>query len=112
MARIKSIASRKHRAVLKRVKGFGQARRIRIRAAKEALLHAGQYAYEGRRLRKRDLRRLWITRLGAAARQNGITYNQLISGLKKANIEINRKILADIAATDPATFSKIVSEIK
>jgi large subunit ribosomal protein L20 len=112
MARTKSIASRKHREALKKARGFGQARRIRIQAAKEALLHAGQYAYEGRRLRKRDFRRLWITRLGAAARQNGISYNQLISGLKKAKIQLNRKILSDIAATDPATFSKIVSEIK
>ena len=112
MARVKSTASRKHRVALKRARGFGQSRRIRIQAAKEALLHAGQYAYVGRRLRKRDFRRLWITRLGAASRQNGISYNQLISGLKKAKIEINRKILSDIAATDPSTFSKIVSEIK
>jgi large subunit ribosomal protein L20 len=112
MARVKTTASRKHRKTLKEAKGFGQARRIRIQAAKEALLHAGQYAYEGRRLKKRDLRRLWITRLGAAARQNGISYNELISGLKKAKITLNRKVLADIAAIDPFTFSKIVSEIK
>jgi large subunit ribosomal protein L20 len=111
MARIKSIASRKHRVALKKARGFGQSRRIRIQAAKEALLHAGQYAYEGRKLRKRDLRKLWITRLGAAARQNGMSYNKLISGLKSSKIELNRKILSDIAATDPASFSKIVAEI-
>ena len=112
MARVKSTASRKHRDYLKRARGFGQSRRVRIQAAKEALLHAGQYAYAGRRLRKRDFRSLCITRLGAASRQNGISYNQLISGLKKHKIEINRKILSDIAATDPETFSKIISELK
>jgi len=112
MARVKSTASRKHRGFLKRARGFGQSRRIRIQAAKEALLHAGQYAYAGRKLKKRDLRSLWITRLGAAAKLNGLSYNQLISGLKKANVELNRKVLSDIAAADPQTFSKIISEIK
>ncbi len=111
MARIKSTASRKHRKLLKRAKGFRQARRTRIQTAKEAVLHAGQYAFHGRKLKKRDLRSLWIVRLNAAARESGLNYNQLISGLKKAKIELDRKILAEIAVTDAATFKKIVSEV-
>lgn len=109
MARTKSIASRKHRKILKRAKGFRQARRIRIQTAKEALLHAGMYAYVGRKNRKRDLRALWITRLNAAVRELGLPYNKFIAGLKRSKIEIDRKILAEIAATDPATFKEIVS---
>jgi len=112
MARVKSIASRKHRKFLKRARGFKQARRRRIQTAKEALLHAGQYAYEGRKLRKRDLRALWIIRLSAAAKERGTSYSRLIAALKKAKIEIDRKILSDIAATDPATFKQIVAEVK
>lgn len=76
------------------------------------MLHAGQYAYEGRKLRKRDLRALWIIRLSAAAKERGTSYSKLISSLKKAKIEIDRKILSDIAATDPATFKQIVAEVK
>ena len=113
MARVKSIAARRHRKIKKATRGFKQARRTRVKAGKEALMHAGQYAYAGRRLRKRDLRSLWIIRLNAAARENGIkNYNTLIHGLKKANIKLDRKILADIAATDPETFKQIASEIK
>lgn len=112
MARVKSIAQRKHRKILKRARGFKQARRKRVKVAKEALLHAGQYAYVGRKLRKRDLRALWITRLSAAAKERGTSYSRLIAALKKAKIEIDRKILSDIAATDPATFNRIVSEVK
>ena len=112
MARVKSIAARRHRKIKKAAKGFKQARRTRIRVAKEALLHAGQYAYVGRKLRKRDLRRLWIIRLNAAAREHSLTYNKLISGLKKAKIELDRKILAEIAVKDPDTFEKIISVVK
>lgn len=112
MARVKSIAARRHRKIKKAAKGFKQARRTRIRVAKEALLHAGQYAYIGRKLRKRDLRRLWIVRLNAAAREHSLTYNKLISGLKKAKIELDRKILAEIAVKDPDTFEKIISVVK
>ena len=112
MARVKSIAARRHRKIKKAAKGFKQARRTRIRVAKEALLHAGQYAYIGRKLRKRDLRRLWIIRLNAAAREHSLTYNKLISGLKKAKIELDRKILAEIAVKDPDTFEKIISVVK
>jgi len=112
MTRVKSIASRKHRKILKAARGFKQARRRRIKTAKEAVLHAGQYAYIGRRLRKRDLRKLWIVRLNAAAREHGLTYGKLISSFKKAKIELDRKILAEIAVSDPSTFEKIISEVK
>jgi len=112
MARTKSIAARKHRKILKRAKGFRQARRIRIQTAKEALLHAGMYAYVGRKNRKRDLRALWITRLNAASREHGLTYGKLVAGLRKNKIEIDRKILSDIAVTDPKTFSTLVKSAK
>ncbi|MCH7641188.1 50S ribosomal protein L20 [Patescibacteria group bacterium] len=112
MPRSKSIAARRHRKIKKAVRGYKHSARKRIKVAKEALLHAGQYAYIGRKLRKRDLRKLWIIRLNAAAREHGTTYSKLIQGLKKANIEIDRKILADIAVNDPDTFKEIVSAIK
>ncbi len=112
MTRVKSIAQRRHRKIKKLTKGFGQARRRRIKAGKEAALHAGQYAYIGRKDRKRDLRKLWIIRLNAAAREHGLSYSQFISGLKKKNIQLDRKILSDIAVSDPSTFSKIIEEIK
>lgn len=112
MARVKSPAARRHRKVKKAARGFKQARRTRVKAAKEALLHAGQYAYIGRKLRKRDLRRLWITRLNAAAREHGLTYGKLIAGLKNAKIELDRKVLAEIAVNDPQTFKRIISEVK
>jgi large subunit ribosomal protein L20 len=112
MTRVKSIAAKRHRKVKKAAKGFKQARRTRVKTAKEALLHAGQYAYIGRKLRKRDLRRLWITRINAASREHGVSYNKLIPGLKKAKIELDRKILAEIAVNDPGTFKKIIDEVK
>ena len=111
MARVKSTASRKHRELLKRAKGFKQARRTRIQTAKEAVLHAGMYAYIGRKNKKRDLRALWITRLSAAAKKHGTSYSKFINLLKKEKIEIDRKILSDIAATDPTTFDAIFKEI-
>jgi large subunit ribosomal protein L20 len=110
MARVKSVASRKHRELLKRAKGFKQARRTRIQTAKEAVLHAGMYAYIGRKNKKRDLRALWITRLSAAAKEKGTSYSKFINALKKERIEIDRKILSDIAATDPKTFDAIFKE--
>ncbi|OGM25182.1 50S ribosomal protein L20 [Candidatus Woesebacteria bacterium RIFCSPHIGHO2_02_FULL_38_9] len=112
MTRVKSITRRRHKTIKTLTKGYKQARRRRVKAGKEAVLHAGQYAYHGRKLRKRDLRSLWIVRLNAAARENGLTYNKLISGLKKEKIEIDRKILSDIAVTDPDTFKEIVSSVK
>ena len=112
MPRTKSLAARRHRKIKKLTRGFKQARRSRIKAGKEALLHAGQYAYVGRKRRKRDLRKLWIQRLNAAARLHGLSYSKLIKRLKDANIVIDRKILSDIAVNDPATFEKIISEVK
>lgn len=112
MPRVKSISAKRHRKVKKAAKGFKHARSRRVKTAKEALLHAGQYAYIGRKLRKRDLRSLWIKRLNAASREHGLSYSKLIAGLKKNNIELDRKILADMAVNDSATFKKIVDAIK
>ena len=106
-----TVRRRAHKKVLKLAKGFKQARGRRLKVAKEAVLHAGQYAYIGRRLRRRNLRTLWIQRLGAAAREYGLTYGKLVSGLKKSKIGINRKLLADIAVQDPNTFGEIVEKI-
>ena len=110
MARVKSIASRKHRKFLKAARGFKDSRRKRIQVAKEALLHAGQYAYHGRKLRKRDIRGLWIIRLNAALRERGLSYSKFISLLLKKGIALNRKVLSAIAFEDPKAFDKIVSE--
>lgn len=112
MPRVKSITRKRHKKIKKAAKGFKHARRKRIKTAKEALLHAGQYAYIGRKLKKRDLRRLWITRLNAAAREHGLSYSNLISALKKKEVIIDRKILSEIAVSDPATFKEIVSFLK
>ena len=106
--RVKSISARRHRKILARAKGFKQARHSRIQVAKEALVHAGAYAYAGRRLKKRDLRTLWISRINASVKAGGISYSKFIAGLKKEKIEIDRKILSDIAVSDPETFKKII----
>lgn len=108
--RVKSISARRHRKILARAKGYRQARSRRIQVAKEAVVHAGAYAYHGRKLKKRDLRTLWIIRLNAAVRQEGVSYSRFIAGLNKAKIIIDRKILSDIAATDPKTFKEIASQ--
>lgn len=110
MARVKSTASRKHRVILKRVRGFRQARRIRIQVAKEALLHAGQYAYVGRKDRKGQFRRLWIVRLNAVLKNSGVSYSQFIAGLKKAKIELDRKMLAHLAVTEPKVLAEIAKK--
>lgn len=112
MTRVKSPAARNHRKTLKAAKGFTQARRRRIKAAKEAVLHAGAYAYHGRKLKKRNLRTLWIIRLNAAARENGFSYSNFIAALNKEKIELDRKILSDIAVRDPQTFNKIANSLK
>ncbi len=112
MPRSKSPSAKRHRKIRKQAKGFKHSARKRVRTAKEALLHSGQYAYIGRKLRKRDMRKLWIIRLNAAAREHGLTYSKLIALLNKNKIEIDRKMLADIAVNDPKTFEKIVSELK
>lgn len=112
MARTKSIASRKHRKILEKAKGYRQARNRRIKTAKEAILHAGQYAYVGRKNKKRDLRKLWIIRLNAAARKEGLSYSKLIKLLKDNKVEIDRKILSNIAVKFPEVFKKIVASLK
>lgn len=112
MARVRSIASRKHRKVLRLAKGFKQSRSSRFKVAQEAVLHAGAYAFAGRKRKKRDLRSLWIVRLNAAVREEGLSYSKFVAGLKKEKIEIDRKILADLAVNDPDTFKEIVSKVK
>lgn len=111
MARVKSPSAKRHRKILKAAKGFKQARRTRIKTAKEAVLHAGAYAYHGRKLRKRDMRSLWIVRLNAAVRLHGMSYSVFINRLKDSGIELDRKMLSDIATTDPNTFKAIISEL-
>ena len=112
MARVKSPAQVKHRKIRKLTKGFRQARRTRIKAGQEAMLHAGHYAYVGRKLKKRDLRSLWIIRLNAAVREEGLSYSKFVAGLKKEKIEIDRKILSEIAIKDPESFRHIVAAVK
>ena len=112
MPRTKSLSAKRHRKVKKEARGYKHAARRRVKVAKEALLHAGHYAYVGRKLRKRDLRRLWIVRLNAAAREQGMPYSKFIAGLKKEKIDIDRKILSEIAVKDPETFNKILSQVK
>ena len=112
MARVKSPSRKRHNKVRKQAKGFKQARRTRIKSAKEAILHAGQYAFIGRKLKKRDFRKLWIMRINAATRKHSLSYSRFIDALNKAEVRINRKMLADIAVNDPETFDKIVSEVK
>ena len=112
MPRTKSKAAIRHRKIRSLSRGFKFSARRRVKTAKEALLHAGQYAYAGRKRKRRELKSLWILRINAAARIHGLTYSKLMNGLKKANIELDRKILADIAVSDPDTFKEIVSAIK
>lgn len=110
MARIKGAvnAHKKRRKVLKLAKGYFGAKSRQYRAANEQVARSLRYAFTGRKLRKRDFRRLWIARINAAARMNGMSYSVMINGLKKNNIAINRKMLADIAVSDPAAFTKLV----
>lgn len=108
--RVKSVSARRHRETLKAAKGFRQARSRRIQVAQEAVIHAGAYAFAGRKLKRRNLRTLWIIRMGSAVRALGISYSKFIAGLKKEKIEIDRKILSDIAVHDMETFKKVVKE--
>ena len=110
MARIKRAvnAQKKKRKVMKLAKGYWGAKSKQYRAATEQVRRSLRYAYKGRKLRKRDFRRLWITRINAAARLSGMSYSTFINGLKKANIEVNRKMLADLAVNDAAGFAKLV----
>ena len=114
MARIKRAvtAQKKKRKVMKLAKGYWGAKSKQYRAAKEQVRRSLRYAFAGRRMRKRDFRRLWITRINAAARLNGMSYSTLINGLKKQNIDINRKMLADMAVNDAAGFAALVEIAK
>ncbi len=98
----------RHRKVIKQAKGYYGRRKNTIRTARQAVEKAGQYAYRDRKVRKRTFRALWIQRINAAARENGLTYGRLIDGLKKAGIELDRKVLADIAVHEPQTFKGLV----
>lgn len=114
MARVKRgiVSRRKHKKLLNLTKGYRGTKSKLIRVAHEAALHAGAYAFHGRKLRKRNFRSLWITRIGEAAKQEGMSYSVLIDRLKKANITLDRKILSDLVVTDPATFRHIVDSVK
>ena len=114
MARIKRAvnAHKSRRKVMKLAKGYWGAKSKQYRAAKEQVARSLRYAYIGRKLRKREFRRLWIARINAAARLNGMSYSTFISGLKRKNIEVNRKMLADLAVSDPAGFAKLVELAK
>ena len=114
MARVKTARTTRarHKKVIKQAKGYFGAKHYRYRTAKQAVMKSGMYAYVGRKDRKSNFRKLWITRINAAARANGITYSNLIAGLKKANVTINRKMLAEIAVTDAKAFTEIVEIAK
>ncbi|MDP4152958.1 MAG: 50S ribosomal protein L20 [Bacillota bacterium] len=114
MARVKgAMATRKRRKkVLKVAKGYFGAKSKLFKMAKQAVTKSGQYAYVGRKLKKRDFRQLWITRISAACKQNDINYSRFINGLKKANITLNRKMLADIAVSDATAFTALVEKAK
>lgn|SRR5690554_600248 len=114
MARVKRgvVARRRHKKILKQAKGYYGARSRVFRVAKQAVIKAGQYAYRDRRQRKRQFRQLWIARINAGARVNGLSYSKFINGLKKASIEIDRKILADLAVHEKAAFAALVEKAK
>ena len=114
MARVKrgTIAKAKHKKVLKKAKGYYGARSKLFKTAKQAVIKAGQYAYRDRRQRKRQFRALWITRINAAARLHGLSYSRLINGLNRADVDIDRKVLADIAVHDPDAFGAIAEQAK
>ena len=114
MARVKTaiITRKKHKKVLKMAKGYYGAKSTRFRMAKQAVMKSLQYAYVGRKLKKRDFRTLWIARINAACRQNEISYSKFMHGLKLAGINLNRKVLADMAVADEASFANLVKKAK
>ena len=114
MARVKTaiVTRKKHKKVLKRAKGYYGAKHYRFRQAKQAVMKSGAYAYVGRKDRKSNFRKLWIARINAAARMNGMTYSTLIAGLKKAEININRKLLAEPAVNDAKAFTELCNKAK
>ncbi len=114
MARVKRgvTSHKKHKKILALTKGHRGGRSKLVKQAKESLLHAGQYAFAGRKQRRRDLRRLWIVQLGNAVRAEGISYSKFIAALKEKNINLDRKILADLAINNPEDFKAVVSQVK
>jgi len=114
MARVKRgvVARRSHKKVMKAAKGYYGARSRVFRVAKQAVIKAGQYAYRDRRNKKRNFRALWITRINAQSRVEGMSYSRLIAGLKKANVELDRRVLADLAVHDKPAFAAIVNKAK
>ncbi len=114
MARVKRgvVARRSHKKILKAAKGYYGARSRVFRVAKQAVIKAGQYAYRDRRVRKRNFRALWITRINAQSRVEGMSYSRLIAGLRKANIILDRRVLADLAVHDKTAFAAIVGKAK
>jgi len=114
MARVKRgvVARRSHKKILKQAKGYYGARSRIFRVAKQAVIKAGQYAYRDRRVKKRNFRALWITRINAQSRACGLSYSRLIAGLKKSNIELDRRVMADLAVHDKPAFAAIVEKAK
>jgi large subunit ribosomal protein L20 len=114
MARVKRgvVARARHKKVLKKAKGYYGARSKVYRVAKQAVIKAGQYAFRDRRVRKREFRALWITRINAAARTNGLSYSRFMNGLSKAGVEVDRKMLADLAVHDAAAFTALAEQAK
>src|SRR3954451_2822056 len=114
MARVKRgvAAKRRHKKVLEQAKGYYGNKSRSYRAANEQLMHSLQYAFRDRRARKGEFRKLWIQRINAACRQNDISYSRFIAGLREAGIEVDRKVLADLAVTDPAAFAGLVTKVK
>ena len=114
MARVKTARTTRarHKKILKRAKGYYGAKHYRFRNANQAVMKSLSYAYVGRKDKKSNFRKLWIARINAAARMNGITYSKMIAGLKKANVTINRKMLAEIAVNDPKAFTEIAEIAK
>ena len=114
MARVKTARTTRarHKKVLKQAKGYYGAKHYRYRNAKQAVMKSGMYAYVGRKDKKADFRKLWIARINAAARMNGLTYSRMIAGLKKANVTINRKMLAEIAVSDSKAFAELAEIAK
>lgn len=114
MARVKRgvAGRRRHKKVLKEAKGYYSSRGSHFKAAKEQITHSGVYAYRDRRARKGDFRRLWITRINAAARENGLSYSKFMAGLRVAEVELDRKVLAELAVNEPQTFSALADLAK
>lgn len=114
MARVKRgvTAHARHKKILKKAKGYQGARSRTYRSAKQAVIKAGQYAYRDRRVKKREFRALWIQRINAGARENGLSYSRMINGLQRAGVELDRKVLADLAITDKPAFAALANQAK